>query len=110
MKLPLDHIEKTIVDDIATIITKAAYSTKNHQWIISDSAVAEMEKDLGTRLTRLALRKANFEPITGEEGWQSVSKWPHNDRREVPALDIGEMLDALYDLDPKDELQKALGL
>lgn len=108
--LDLAHVEQTVVAECARLINDATYSRPRLRWRLSGEQVAAIEDQIGPRLTRLALAKADFRPAHGDtDDWDSVSPWRggFHPVTELHAEDFGIALEVL---DVRGRLAAALGL
>jgi len=108
--LDLAHVEQTVVAECARLINDATYSRPRLRWRLSGEQVAAIEDQIGPRLTRLALAKADFRPAHGDtDDWDSFSPWRggFHPVTELHAEDFGIALEVL---DVRGRLAAALGL
>jgi hypothetical protein len=106
--LDLAHVENTVVAECARLINDTTYSRPRLRWRLSGEQVAAIEAQIGPRLTRLALAKAEFRPAQGGT-WESVSPWRCgvNHVTELHPEDLGIALEVL---DVRGRLAAVLGL
>lgn len=88
-EIDLARLESTLVDESAYLLNDLTYDRHRIMWRLYRAQVTAMEAEIGVRLTRFALRKADFRPVQDEpDDWEasasiaSISRlWPCNTRK-----------------------------
>lgn len=106
----MDYLEMTVVHECAALFRDALWSTAQIKWRLPGDVIAEIEREIGPRLTRRALSRAGFRPAPDEsDDWVTLVQKPRKPET-VQNLHPSDFGLALQVLDVGGQLQRALGL
>ncbi len=109
-EIDLARLESTLVDESAYLLNDLTYDRHRIMWRLYRAQVTAIEAEIGVRLTRFALRKADFRPVQDEpDDWESLCKYRIN-IQTVALQHPEDFRIALDSLDLRGRLAAALGL
>lgn len=113
MTLSLEHIETSVVQECAALLTDVTPDRNRCRWRLTGEQIKAVESYVGPRLTRLALRGADFMPSKDPNCDDWFSRFPKS-RAEgfelVEGLAPEDFGIALRVLDVDGRLRAALGI
>lgn len=112
MTLSIEHIEDSVARECAALLTDITPDRNRCRWRLTGDQIKTIESYIGPRLTRLALRGADFMPSKGDcDDWFSRFPKPYADGFVLlETLHPEDFGIALRVLDVDGRLRAALGI